>query len=92
MHAVPQEPNFTSRGKVRDLRGLSAAAAEAAVLALITECHEEEFLRYEVDFIGRGISADVRLAKVALERAHLAIVRDNLISQFHSFVRMRALV
>ena len=41
--------------------------------------------------VGRGISADVRLAKVALERAQLEIVRDKLMDRLRAFVEMQAL-
>ena len=48
-------------------------------------------MRYEVDFIGSGVSTGERLAKVALERARLAIVRDNLMHRFRAFVELRVL-
>lgn len=73
------------------LRGLGMAECERRIALLIAQCIEEDLLHYEVDFIGRGVSTDERLARVALERARLAIVRENLISQFHAFVRMRVL-
>jgi hypothetical protein len=74
-----------------DLRGLSLAECEKKIAAMITSQIEEDLLRYEVDFIGSGVSTDERLARVALERARLMVVRDNLIGQFHDFVRIRVL-
>ena len=41
--------------------------------------------------VGRGVSADVRLSKVALERARLAIVRDKLMHRFRCFVEAQVL-
>ena len=41
--------------------------------------------------VGRGVSADVRLSRVALERARLAIVRDKLMHRFRAFIDASAM-
>jgi hypothetical protein len=84
--------NLSTEYLTADLRGLSMVAAEAKVAVMIAQWHELILLDHEFSFVGRGIAADVRLSKVALERARLAIVRDKLLHQFHAFVETQTLV